>query len=116
MRTVAVIGGGASGLAAVKCCLDEGLEPVCYEMSPYIGGLWHYTETVGERQACVIRSTVANISKEMMCYSDFPPAKEFPIYMHHSEVLKYLENYADHFKLRDHIHLETEVSFIKHTL
>ena len=111
VKTVAIIGAGASGLAAVKCCLDEGLEPVCYEMSPYIGGLWHYTDKVGERQACVIRSTVANVSKEMMCFSDFPPAKEFPIYMYHSEVLKYLEDYADHFKLREHIHLQTEVKY-----
>ena len=110
MKTVAVIGAGASGLAAVKCCLDEGLEPVCYEMSSYIGGLWHYTETVGERQACVIKSTVANISKEMMCFSDFPPAKECPIYMHNTDALKYLEEYAHHFKLLEHIHLNTEVS------
>ena len=34
---VAVIGAGASGLAAIKCCLDEGLEPVCYERSRDIG-------------------------------------------------------------------------------
>ena len=43
---VAVIGAGASGLPAIKCCLDEGLEPTCYEKRGYIGGLWHYSPDV----------------------------------------------------------------------
>jgi dimethylaniline monooxygenase (N-oxide forming) len=34
---VAIIGAGASGLTAIKCCIDEGLEPVCYERSNDIG-------------------------------------------------------------------------------
>ena len=37
MKTVAVIGAGASGLPAIKCCLDEGLEPTCYERTDHIG-------------------------------------------------------------------------------
>lgn len=41
-RRVAVIGGGASGLTCIKCCLDEGLEPVCFESSDDIGGLWRF--------------------------------------------------------------------------
>ncbi|XP_032854585.1 uncharacterized protein LOC104360900 isoform X3 [Tyto alba] len=43
VRRVAVIGAGAGGLASVKCCLDEGLEPTCFERSEDIGGLWRYT-------------------------------------------------------------------------
>ena len=50
VKRVAVIGAGASGLTAIKCCLDEGLEPVCFEKSGYIGGLWHYTEDVVDGQ------------------------------------------------------------------
>lgn len=109
MKEVAVIGAGASGLAAVKCCLDEGLEPTCYEVSSHIGGLWHYTDTVKDRQACVIKSTIANVSKEMMCYSDFPPAKECPIYMHNTDAYEYFQQYADHFKLLERIMFNTEV-------
>lgn len=43
VRRVAVVGAGISGLAAIKCCLEEGLEPVCFELSEDIGGLWRYT-------------------------------------------------------------------------
>uniref|UniRef100_A0A3Q0S5Q7 Flavin-containing monooxygenase n=1 Tax=Amphilophus citrinellus TaxID=61819 RepID=A0A3Q0S5Q7_AMPCI len=41
-RRVAVIGAGASGLVCIKSCLDEGLEPVCFESSDDIGGLWRF--------------------------------------------------------------------------
>ena len=41
-KRVAVIGAGCSGLACIKCCLDEGLEPVCFESSEDIGGLWRF--------------------------------------------------------------------------
>ncbi len=39
-KRVAVIGAGSSGLTSIKCCLDEGLEPVCFESGDDIGGLW----------------------------------------------------------------------------
>lgn len=43
VRSVAIIGAGVSGLASVKCCLDEGLQPTCFERTEDIGGLWRYT-------------------------------------------------------------------------
>ena len=42
VRRVAVIGAGSSGLACIKVCVDEGLEPVCFESSDDIGGLWRF--------------------------------------------------------------------------
>ena len=36
---VAVIGGGPAGVCAVKCCVDEGLVPTCYEQHDDIGVL-----------------------------------------------------------------------------
>ncbi|NXT78386.1 FMO5 monooxygenase, partial [Zapornia atra] len=41
-RRVAIIGAGASGLCALKCCLEEGLIPICFERSGDIGGLWRF--------------------------------------------------------------------------
>lgn len=63
VRRVAVVGAGVSGLAAIKCCVEEGLEPTCFEQSEDIGGLWRYTvsgfgclvsELAGE--ICVLRA------------------------------------------------------------
>ena len=43
---MAVVGAGVSGLAAIKCCIDEGLDVVCFERRNDLGGLWNYTENV----------------------------------------------------------------------
>ncbi|XP_045198060.2 flavin-containing monooxygenase 5-like [Mercenaria mercenaria] len=115
MKRIAVIGAGASGLTAIKCCLDEQLEPVCFERTNYISGLWHYTEEVEEGQACVMKSTVINTSKEMMCYSDFPIPDEYPVFMHNKCVDRYFHMYADKFGLRKHINFNTEVLSVKPT-
>lgn len=53
-KKIAVIGAGASGLTATKCCLDEGLVPVCFERTKDIGGLWRYTEELDERKVRLI--------------------------------------------------------------
>lgn len=39
---VCVIGGGVSGLPAIKECLTQGFEVVAYERTSDIGGLWNY--------------------------------------------------------------------------
>lgn len=45
-KKVAVIGAGVSGLSSIKCCLDENLEPTCFERSSDFGGLWKFATTV----------------------------------------------------------------------
>ena len=75
VKRVAVIGAGACGLTATKACLDEGLEPVCFERADDLGGLWRFTEKVRDGQSCVMSFTVSNTTKEMSSFSDFPPPK-----------------------------------------
>ncbi|KAI7799413.1 flavin-containing monooxygenase 5-like [Triplophysa rosa] len=108
-KRVAVIGGGTSGLACIKCCLDEGLEPICFESSDDIGGLWRFKENPDPAQASIYQSLIINTSKEMMCYSDFPIPAHFPNYMHHSFIMDYFRVYAEHFQLMRHIRFQTKV-------
>ncbi|KAI5620034.1 flavin monooxygenase isoform X1 [Silurus asotus] len=105
-RRVAVIGAGCSGLTCIKCCLDEGLEPVCFESSDDIGGLWRFKETPEAERSSMYRSLVVNTSKEMMCFSDFPIPAHYPNYMHHSKLMNYLRLYAEHFDLLKYIHFQ----------
>lgn len=109
VRRVAVVGAGSSGLACVKVCIDEGLEPVCFEGSDDIGGLWKFKESTEPDQASIYRSLVTNTSKEIMCFSDFPMPAEYPNYLHNSELLQYFRLYADHFHLHRHIRFQTRV-------
>ena len=54
-QKVAVIGGGIAGLTAVKCCLDEGLLPTCFEKADNIGGTWNFTNDPKPGQATIYR-------------------------------------------------------------
>ncbi|NXT86496.1 FMO5 monooxygenase, partial [Anhinga rufa] len=108
-QRVAIIGAGVSGLCALKCCLDEGLVPICFEKSRDIGGLWRFEEQPEEGRASIYRSVTINASKEMMCFSDFPIPEDFPNYMHNSKVLEYFRMYAQHFDLLRHIRFRTSV-------
>ena len=47
-----------------------------------------------------------------MCYPDFPFPDEVPSYMYHTAVNEYLQNYACHYKLLDHVRFNTEVTRI----
>ncbi|NWU70545.1 FMO4 monooxygenase, partial [Pterocles burchelli] len=107
VRRVAVIGAGVGGLASIKCCLDEGLEPTCFERSEDIGGLWRYTDSTDSRRVSVYPLLITNTSKEMSCFSDFPCPEDFPNFLPHSLVLEYYRMYAQHFDLLRHIHFKT---------
>ncbi|KAI1723981.1 flavin-binding monooxygenase-like domain-containing protein [Ditylenchus destructor] len=107
---VCIIGAGVSGLPSIKSCLEEGLEPVCYERTTEIGGLWNYRpDKESNVGGMVMKTTVVNTSKEMMAYSDFPPPIEWPNFMHHSFVQEYLLMYAKRFDLLKHIRFNCEV-------
>ncbi|KAJ0032253.1 hypothetical protein NQD34_002334 [Periophthalmus magnuspinnatus] len=107
---VAVIGAGCSGLVCIKTCVEEGLEPVCFESSDDIGGLWNFKESTQPERSSIYRSLVANTSKEMMCFSDFPMPDHYPNYMHNSLLLQYFRLYAQHFNLLKYIHFQTTVT------
>ena len=104
-----MIGAGASGLPAMKCTLDEGMTPVCFERTGDIGGLWNFTEQAREGQACVMKSTVINTSKEMMPFSDLPIPKDYPNFMHNRKVMDYFHYYMNHFDLKKYIRFNTEI-------
>ncbi|KAM6963016.1 uncharacterized protein FYW47_008645 [Aplochiton taeniatus] len=113
VHRVAVIGAGPSGLTSIKNCLDEGLEPTCFESSDDIGGLWKFKTELEPGRANIYHSVVINSSKEMMSFSDFPPPAELPNNMHHSEVLLYFRLYSQAFNLLQHIHFQTSVVSVR---
>ncbi|XP_069823530.1 flavin-containing monooxygenase 5-like [Dendropsophus ebraccatus] len=113
VQKICVIGAGSSGLTAIKCCLDEGLEPTCFESSDDIGGLWRFKENPEEDRASIYKSVIINTSKEMMCFSDFPIPDDYPNYMHNSKIMEYFRMYAKHFNLLKYIHFKTKVCNIK---
>ncbi|PNJ42704.1 FMO4 isoform 3 [Pongo abelii] len=108
-KKVAVIGAGVSGLSSIKCCVDEDLEPTCFERSDDIGGLWKFTESSKDGMTRVYKSLVTNVCKEMSCYSDFPFHEDYPNFMNHEKFWDYLQEFAEHFDLLKYIQFKTTV-------
>ena len=123
---IGIIGGGASGAAACKACIEEGFDVVVYEKTDCTGGLWRYRERAEEGVGSVAKSTIINSSKEMTAFSDFPPAPEFPNYMHNTKMVcycsrnlvfnqaiyckvKYIDMYGESFGFERYVRLSHDV-------
>uniref|UniRef100_A0A8C5KC31 Flavin-containing monooxygenase n=1 Tax=Jaculus jaculus TaxID=51337 RepID=A0A8C5KC31_JACJA len=113
VKKIAVIGAGVSGLGAMKSCLEEGLEPMCFEKSNDIGGLWRYEEAPESGSPGIYKSLTCNTSKEMTAFSDYPVPDHYPNYMHNSRMMEYLRMYARHFGLMNHIQFQTKVCSVR---
>jgi dimethylaniline monooxygenase (N-oxide forming) len=109
---VAVIGAGASGLTSAKCLLAEGIEPVVFEQSSEIGGVWKYAEGA-VKSGIAYRSLKTNTSKRMLAFADFPFHITAPDFPSRAEVLQYLKDYADYFGLRKFIAFNSTVEKIE---
>jgi flavin-binding monooxygenase-like protein len=108
-ETVCVIGAGAAGLTAMKNLIERGFAVDCYERETGVGGAWNWRHD----RSPVYASTHLISSKPFTQYPDFPMPDTWPDYPHHSQVLAYLERYADHFRLREHIWFGTEVTRVE---
>ncbi|XP_074078092.1 putative dimethylaniline monooxygenase [N-oxide-forming] 6 isoform X2 [Macrotis lagotis] len=113
VKKVAIIGAGVSGLASIRACLEEGLEPICFEKSDDIGGLWKYSDHAEEGRASIYPSVFTNSSKEMMCFPDFPYPDDYPNYMHNTKLQEYIKMFAKQKDLLRYIQFETVVTSIK---
>lgn len=109
-KRIAVIGGGATGMTAVKACLEQGHEPVVFEKTDYTGGLWRYQDKLDQDGiASVMKSTIINSSKEMSAFSDFPPPAEYPNYMHNTKMVGYFDMYANSFGFSKFVRFRQEI-------
>ncbi|RWS20751.1 dimethylaniline monooxygenase [N-oxide-forming] 5-like protein [Leptotrombidium deliense] len=106
---ICVIGAGAAGLTAIKQCLDQQLDVVCFEKTNEIGGLWRFREENIDGVGSVAKNTIMKSSKDVLAYSNFVPPDSFPIFMPNKYVCNYFELYANEFNLLPFIHLNHSV-------
>ncbi len=108
---VCVLGAGSSGIVAAKTLEEHGIPFDCFEKGSGIGGNWRYRNDNG--QSAAYASLHINTSKTRMAYSDYPMPEDFPDYPHHSQILRYFEDYVDHFGIRPHIRFNTAVESVR---
>ena len=107
LPTVAVIGAGSSGIAALKRLSDAGLDVTCFEKGSGVGGNWVFGNDNG--MSSIYRSLHINTSRERMEYADFPMPAHYPDFPHHSHIREYFESYVAHFGLAERIRFRTGV-------
>lgn len=112
---VAVIGAGSAGICSARHILSRSMNfepPVVFETSGQVGGTWVYVEgpgNAGHTHSSMYRDLKTNLPKEIMEFPDFPFDPSLPSFIHHSNVLKYLEEYTDKYSIRPHIKFNTRV-------
>jgi hypothetical protein len=105
---VCVVGAGASGLTAIKNLREQGFAVDCYERETSVGGAWNWRHD----RSPVYASAHLVTSRPLTEFPDFPMPDTWPDYPHHSQILEYLERYAKHFGLGEHIWYGMEVTSI----
>ena len=100
-KTVAVIGGGVSGLAAAKAFDERGHRVLGFERSHDFGGVWEPSRSYPDVQT--------QSPKDLYCYTDHPMPEEYPEWPKGPQVHAYLHSYAEKHKLGRLFRLNTDV-------
>nr|XP_023886234.1 flavin-containing monooxygenase FMO GS-OX-like 4 isoform X2 [Quercus suber] len=125
-RHVAVIGAGAAGLVTARELRCEGHSVVVFERGDQVGGTWVYTPNVEsdpiglEPTRTTVHSSLydslrTNIPREAMGFRDYPfipkddPDRDPRRFPGHREVLKYLQDFTNEFRIDELVRFETEV-------
>jgi len=107
VRTVAVIGAGAAGLASARWLLDAGLETVVFERTGAVGGIWR------PDTGLAYPSLRTNTSKQKTAFSDLAFDDALPDHPMRDDVLAYLERYADVTGVRSRIRFGRTVAAVR---
>jgi dimethylaniline monooxygenase (N-oxide forming) len=108
---VCVIGAGSSGIAACQALHGRGIPFDCFEAGSSVGGNWRYGNDNG--MSCAYRSLHAKSSRRGMQYAAFPMPDDYPDYLSHEMVARYLDDFVDHFGFRGCIRFRTEVTRVE---
>ncbi|XP_014671626.1 PREDICTED: flavin-containing monooxygenase FMO GS-OX5-like [Priapulus caudatus] len=119
---VAVIGAGPSGLIAARMLASrpQDFEFEVYERGYNIGGMWLYTDKTGVGEngypvhSSIYKNLISNLPTQAMEFPDFPyPSDLKGKFLPWKKVQDYIFSYADHFNLRKHVQLNTDVASVK---
>lgn len=105
-KRICVVGAGPAGLVMAKSLLEEGLEPVVFEATETLGGVWNLTQ---QKSSGVYKNTRFQNSADTSFFSDFPPRPGQTLFPGVGEVRSYLEDYVQGFGLNSFIHYRSKV-------
>ncbi|MFG2177398.1 flavin-containing monooxygenase [Streptomyces abikoensis] len=95
-----IIGAGYVGNGLARALRQAGVPYDQFEATGEIGGNWAHG---------VYDSTHLISSKKSTQYVEYPMPADYPTFPSRAQMLRYLNDYVDHFHLREHIEFDTEV-------
>jgi dimethylaniline monooxygenase (N-oxide forming) len=98
-RRVGIIGAGVAGLATARQLTARGIDCTLFERGDVLGGVW----------AVGYSGFGAQVQKELYEFPDFPLPADTPDFTPGPVIQRYLEDYARHFGVWDHIRFGTSV-------
>ncbi|RZM11494.1 MAG: FAD-dependent oxidoreductase, partial [Pedobacter sp.] len=101
MKQIGIIGAGISGLVTAKTFLQKGYQVTILEKSDEVGGVW-------EKKRSYVGVTTQT-TRDEYSFSDFPMPTHYPMWPSGAQVQEYLESYAKHFGVMDHIRFGVSV-------
>jgi dimethylaniline monooxygenase (N-oxide forming) len=111
MSRVCIVGAGSSGVASCQVLHARGIPFDCFEAGSEIGGNWRYNNDNGMSSAYC--SLHAKSSRRCMQYAAFPMPDDYPDYLGHELIAKYLDDFVDHFGFRRLIQFRSEVTNVE---
>jgi glycine/D-amino acid oxidase-like deaminating enzyme len=106
---ICVIGAGTSGLAGARRLLQWGFDVDVVERADDLGGNWNSSSPWSR----VFNSTHLVSSNHLTEYPDFPMPDGYPDFPSHQQAQRYLQAYADRFRLREHIRFGVSVQNVR---
>jgi cation diffusion facilitator CzcD-associated flavoprotein CzcO len=97
---MALIGAGPVGLGLAKALLEHKIPYEQIEADDDLGGNWYHG---------VYESVHIISSRKTTEYADFPMPPDYPDFPSRQQMLDYLRDYAEKFRLRPHIQFNTKV-------
>lgn len=95
MNTVAIIGGGPTGIGVAREVLGGGHDVTIFEAEADFGGVWNSEGASGRTYASLhLISPKFNTQVQ-----DYPMPDDYPVYPGHALMLRYIRDYARHFGL-----------------
>jgi dimethylaniline monooxygenase (N-oxide forming) len=100
-RTLAVIGGGISGICSAKFAKANGYNVTIFEKADYMTGMWSGVH--------MYDSLILNCCKYTCEFSDYRWPEDVGLFPTHREMYKYLTGYINEFELGDLFQFNAEV-------
>lgn len=98
--TFCIIGGGVSGIACIKHCIEQDYKSILLEKNEKLGGVWYNNSYPGVQ---------LQTTKNSYCYSDFSFDDKIKLYPDRDEIMDYIENYLNKFNLKKYCKCNSNV-------